>query len=155
MTELDNILAKPKSAQGDQSIFKFPSYSCWYFPISIVCVLVVLHCMVLLDKLSQNPCSQLLTTRLWLDRTQGHNRIHFNLLLRHVTNFILQEPTTLLCYYRLKQSVQPSEGVDYSFLSPLYETLEELYITGTPALSPVLMHFSRLHTLSLGINYMI
>ena len=51
---------------------------------------------------------------------------------------------------RLKQRTRPAEHVDYDFLSPLYDTLEELYITGTPALSQVFIHFNELSTLSLG-----
>lgn len=51
---------------------------------------------------------------------------------------------------RLKQTTQPAEGVDYDFLQPLYNTVEELFITGTPVLSQVFMHFNKLNTLSLG-----
>ena len=51
---------------------------------------------------------------------------------------------------RLKQTTQPAEGVDYNFLQPLYNTVEELFINGTPVLSQVFIHFNKLNTLSLG-----
>ena len=51
---------------------------------------------------------------------------------------------------RLKQTTQPAEGVDYDFLQPLCNTVEELFITGTSVLSQVFMHFNKLNTLSLG-----
>ncbi|XP_067943137.1 toll-like receptor 4 [Watersipora subatra] len=50
---------------------------------------------------------------------------------------------------RMKQNRRPTE-FDYEAVTALNETLEELYITGTPTFSTQLSHLSHLHTLSLG-----
>lgn len=52
--------------------------------------------------------------------------------------------------FRLKQTEAPSIGFAYEQLAPLNQTLEELYISGTPTLSPTFEAFINLQTLSLG-----
>jgi len=53
---------------------------------------------------------------------------------------------------RLKQKEghKPTQGFDYSALAPLNNSLEELYLIGTPGFSSVFTEFHRLHTLSIG-----
>ncbi|KAF6021714.1 hypothetical protein EB796_019979 [Bugula neritina] len=59
---------------------------------------------------------------------------------------------TTLKTLRLKQKDghKPAQGFDYSALAPLNNSLEELYLIGTPAFSSVFTEFHRLHTLSIG-----
>ncbi|KAF6021325.1 hypothetical protein EB796_020371 [Bugula neritina] len=59
---------------------------------------------------------------------------------------------TTLKTLRMKQKDghKPAPGFDYSALAPLNNSLEELYLIGTPAFSSVFTEFHRLHTLSIG-----
>jgi len=50
----------------------------------------------------------------------------------------------------MKQRVPPYEQTDYSFLSPLNATLQELFLDGRPTMSDSFQLFTALNTLSLG-----
>ena len=50
----------------------------------------------------------------------------------------------------MKQRLRPAPEFDYYALAPLHQTLEQMFVIGTPRFSSAFKHFTRLHTLSIG-----